>query len=68
MLFFKKNKGIIRIEFSYLIFFFFCPNITLDNDQVILPNIVQDVVLVQDNNEVLSEQDNIDQVILHDIV
>ena len=46
----------------------FCPNIALDNAQTILPNIVQDVVIVQDNNEVLQSQDNIDQVILPDIV
>ena len=45
----------------------FCPNIALDNAQAILPNIVQDVV-VQDNNEVLPTQDNTDQVILLDIV
>ena len=41
----------------------FCPNISLDNAQAILPNIVQGIVMVQDNNEVLSAQDNIDQVI-----
>ena len=46
----------------------FCPNIALDNAQTILPNIVQDVVIVQDNNEVLQAQDNIDRVILPDIV
>ena len=46
----------------------FCPNIALDIAQAILPNIVQDVVMVQDNNEVLLAQDNIDQVILPDIV
>ena len=46
----------------------FYPNIYLDNAQAILPNIVQDVIIVQDNNEVLSAQDNIDQVILPDIV
>ena len=46
----------------------FYPNIVLDNAQAILPNIVQDVVRVQDNNEVLLTQDNIDQVILPDIV
>ena len=38
----------------------FYPNIALDNAQAILPNIVQDVIMVQDNNEVLSAQDNID--------
>ena len=43
-------------------------NIALDNAQAILPNIVQDVIMVQDNNEVLLAQDNIDQVILPDIV
>ena len=46
----------------------FYPNIALYNAQVILPNIVQDVIMVQDNNEVLSAQDNIDQVVLPDIV
>ena len=46
----------------------FCLNIALDNAQAILPNIVQDVVMVQENNEVLPTQDNIDQVILPDIV
>ena len=43
---------------------FFCPNIALDNAQAILLSTVQDFAMVQDNNEVLSAQDNIDQVIL----
>ena len=46
----------------------FYPNIALDNAQAILPNIVQDVIMIQDNNEVLPTQDNIDQVILPDII
>ena len=46
----------------------FYPNIALDNTQAILPNIVQDVIMVQDNNEVLPAQDNIDHVILPNIV
>ena len=45
----------------------YCPNIALDNDQAILPNIVQDV-MSQDNNEVLLAQDNVGQVILPTIV
>ena len=63
----KKNKRTIRIKFSYLVLFFH-PNIALDNSQAILPNIVQDVIMVQDNNGVLPAQNNIDQVILPDIV
>ena len=46
----------------------FCLNTTLHNAQGILPNIIQDFVMVQDNNEVISARDNIDQVILPDIV
>ena len=41
----------------------FYSNIALDNAQAILPNIVQDVIMVQDNNEVLLAQDSTDQVI-----